>query len=157
MQFRATLSRLSSLLPSLSPLPPESTYTLAIELRPSADPPIGVAVRNERPWIAAEPGMQQQGGVQQNRQDDSKEKHPESPSDGESQLLEKGDGGKSPEAANMAAVAGRKGLQSVRMMPVRSVEAGAFMMEVWVEEGKGKLALDRAQAQAQADDGNGGG
>lgn len=32
-----------------------------------------------------------------------------------------------------------KDLGGVRITPVRSLEAGAFIMEVWVEEGRGKL------------------
>lgn len=36
---------------------------------------------------------------------------------------------------------GGRGLGSVRTTPIRSLEAGAFVMEVWVEEGKGKLGV----------------
>ena len=32
-----------------------------------------------------------------------------------------------------------KDLGGVRTTPVRSLEAGAFVMEVWVEEGRGKF------------------
>lgn len=35
-----------------------------------------------------------------------------------------------------------KDLGGVRTTPVRSLEAGAFKMEVWVEEGRGKFQVE---------------
>lgn len=42
---------------------------------------------------------------------------------------------------------GKKGrnLGGVRTTPVRAVEAGAFKMEVWVEEGREKVEMERAR------------
>ena len=39
-----------------------------------------------------------------------------------------------------------KDLGGVRTTPVRSLEAGAFKMEVWVEEGRGKFQADVEEA-----------
>lgn len=42
------------------------------------------------------------------------------------------------EAAGVGGGVGR-GLKAVRSMPVRSLADGEFVLEVWVEEGKGKF------------------
>lgn len=136
-QFRAALSRLTTILPTLAPLPPDCTFTLAIELRESADAPIGVSVRNVQPWIVAEPGMQKEQQRARRRQ-----------------AAARGQGG-GEEGAAAAAVAeddegAGKGLGSVRTTPIRSLDAGAFVMEMWVEEGKGKLALQQSDDPSQS-------
>ena len=67
-------------------------------------------IGHPQPWIAAEPGLQK-----------------------ERERGEEDEGG---------SAEGRKtgrGVGGVRTTPVRSLEAGAFVMEVWVEEGKGKF------------------
>jgi mitotic spindle assembly checkpoint protein MAD2B len=99
----------------LKPLPEDSSFTLAIEIRDEDDvhPPLG----SEGAWIAAEPGLQ--------REREGKE----SAGDGDEGGCEYGQG---------ASKRG-KDLGGVRTTPVRSLEAGAFRMEVWVEEGRGKF------------------
>lgn len=128
-QFRATLARLSTSLTRLNPLPEDCSFTLAIELRDEeeVDPPIG---RGDR-WVAAEPGLQKErrregggyGGVEG--------------SSGDTEVEEFG----------MGETKKGKDLGGVRTTPVRALEAGAFRMEVWVEEGKGKF-----QTQVSEDD-----
>ena len=110
-------------------MPEDCSFTLAIELRDEegVDAPIGKQDR----WIAAEPGLQKErrregggyGGFEGSSGDIE---------------AEESRGGKS-----------RKGedLGGVRTTPVRALEAGAFKMEVWIEEGKGKF-----QAQVEDDD-----
>lgn len=44
----------------------------------------------------------------------------------------------------------RGGLGSVRTTPIRSLDAGAFVMEMWVEEGKAKLALQQKQDPSES-------
>ena len=128
-QFRATLARLSTSLTRLNPLPEDCSFTLAIELRDEegVDAPIG---RGD-PWIAAEPGLQKErrraGGGYGGFEGSSGDVEDESFRVGESQ---KG-----------------KDLGGVRTTPVRALEAGAFRMEVWIEEGKGKF-----QAHVEEDD-----
>lgn len=108
-QFRATLSRLSSL--NLAPLPPDCTFTIVIELRDDddVDPPISRA----QDWIAAEPALQKPARRRPWDEDDVGVSQPTS-------TRGKDRGG-------------------VKTTPVRKVEAGAFVMEVWVEEGRGKF------------------
>lgn len=91
------------------------------------DAPIG---RGDR-WVAAEPGLQ-------------KERKKEGAGYG-------GFAGSSgdTEVNEFKIGESRKGkdLGGVRTTPVRALEAGAFKMEVWVEEGRGKF-----QAQVEEDE-----
>lgn len=40
-----------------------------------------------------------------------------------------------------------KDIGGVKTTPVRSLEAGAFVMEVWVEEGRGKFDTGKGEGQ----------
>lgn len=123
-QFRATLARFNSILPRLSPLPADCTFTLAIELRENADTPVGVKAGNGgQPWIVSEPAVQAEG-VQRLQQQRMRKDEWE---DEEEEV-----------AGGVGGGVGR-GLKAVRSMPVRSLEDGEFVLEVWVEEGKGKF------------------
>lgn len=42
-------------------------------------------------------------------------------------------------------------LGGVRTTPVRTVEAGEFVMEMWIEEGRGKEGLQVAESQGTED------
>ncbi|KAG8527522.1 uncharacterized protein KY384_007674 [Bacidia gigantensis] len=116
-QFRATLARL---IPSISWLKAlghdDCTFTLAIELRDddTAEAPLHRG-EGEGKWIAAEPNLQK----------------------------ERMRGGESGEAGSNEGFEGRRkmgrDLGGVRTTPVRNLEAGAFAMEVWVEEARGKF------------------
>jgi len=105
-------------LTGLRPLPEDSSFTLAIELRDEdgVEAPFG----RDGGWVAAEPGLQRERK------------------------------GRAQVDANSADsdVVTKKGrdLGGVKTTPVRSLEAGAFRMEVWVEEGRGKF-------QVQVEDG----
>ena len=109
-QFRATLSRLSSL--NLDPLPADCTFTVVIELRDEedVDPPIS----RDQSWIAAEPAMQKPDGRRLR-------------------------GGEDGEANPMIQSTRGRDRGGVKTTPIRKLEAGAFVMEVWVEEGRGKF------------------
>ncbi|KAF6229084.1 hypothetical protein HO133_007198 [Letharia lupina] len=128
-QFRATLARLSTSLTRLNPLPEDCSFTLAIELRDEevVDAPIG---RGDR-WVAAEPGLQKE------RRRDGNDYGGFEGGSGDTEVVEVGLG------------ESKKGkdLGGVRTTPVRALEAGAFRMEVWIEEGRGKF-----QAQVEEDD-----
>ena len=91
------------------------------------DAPIG---REDR-WVAAEPGLQKErrrgGGGYGGFEGSS--------GDAEADDLSMGESKKG------------KDLGGMRTTPVRALEAGAFKMEVWIEEGKGKF-----QAQVEEDD-----
>ncbi len=91
------------------------------------DAPIG---RGDR-WIAAEPGLQKE----RRREGRGYTGFEGSSGDTEAEDLRMGDSKKGED------------LGGVRTTPVRALEAGAFKMEVWVEEGKGKF-----QAQVEEDD-----
>ncbi|KAI1000217.1 hypothetical protein K3495_g7979 [Podosphaera aphanis] len=53
-QLRATIQMLNYACSRLLPLPEECTYTVAVELRKAAEPPIG----NPQPWIPSIPSLQ---------------------------------------------------------------------------------------------------
>lgn len=95
-QLRATVRKLAYCGSKLAPLPEGCTYTVAVELKENADPPIG----HPQPWVPSEPSLQ---------------------------TGEKGD-------------STRIGtdLGGVKSVPVRLVETGAFVLEMWIEEGKAK-------------------
>ncbi|KAL9611088.1 MAG: hypothetical protein Q9167_004260 [Letrouitia subvulpina] len=114
-QFRATITRLSSLSTTLKPLPKDCSFTLMVELRDDAevDPPLSSVT----PWIAAEPGLQKHRN--ESREGDQ----------GQQEGLERKHG---------------RDRGGVRTTPVRSLESGAFAMEMWIEEGKGKVIENKA-------------
>ena len=59
-----------------------------------------------------------------------------------------GDGGKEYEGQRV----GRgSDLGGVRTTPVRTVEAGEFVMEMWVEEGRGKKGVRGGESQSTED------
>ncbi|PMD16522.1 DNA-binding protein [Hyaloscypha hepaticicola] len=99
-QLRGTIRRLSYTCSKLGPLPEGCTYTVAVELRDQADPPIS----NPQPWIPSEPSLQ---------------------------TGEKGS------SENIGSDLG-----GVKSTPVRLVEAGEFILETWVEEGRAKYHDD---------------
>jgi len=109
----------------LKALPEDCSFTLAIELRDEEDidPPLG----REGGWIAAEPGLQRERKGKERASDDG--------------------GG---EFGQGASKKGRD-LRGVKTTPVRSLEAGAFRMEVWVEEGRGKFQARVEEGDEEGD------
>ncbi len=105
----------------MKPLPDECSFTLAIELRDEEE--VEVPIEREGRWIVAEPGLQRGDG------------------DVEMGLGGGGDGGDMGGGGGGGGGGRKRGrdLGGVRTTPVRSLEAGAFRMEVWVEEGRGKF------------------
>ncbi|RDI78927.1 hypothetical protein Vi05172_g11034 [Venturia inaequalis] len=100
-QYRATLTRLTGCGSKLSPLPPDCTFNVAIEVKDEADPPIG----HPQPWIPTQPSLQRRAGpIDEDRYD------------------------------------GRLGsdLGGVNLTPIRAVDAGDLVFEMWVEEGENK-------------------
>lgn len=80
---------------------------------------------NGQPWIVSEPAVQADGVQrlqQQRRRKNEWEEEEEEETAGEG--------------------VGR-GLKPVRSMPVRSLADGEFVLEVWVEEGKGKFGEEQ--------------
>ena len=131
-QFRATLARLLPAMTRLKPLPIECSFTLAIELRDerSVETPLRRGEDGGR-WIAAEPRLQ--------KERDREEVLANGTNDGRQRSFQG------------RAKLGRD-LGGVRTTPVRSLEAGAFAMEVWVEEGKGKFVATVEDAKEKEDE-----
>lgn len=95
-QLRATIRKLAFCGSKLGPLPEGCTYTVAVELKGRAPPPIG----NPQPWVPSEPSLQ------------------------------------TGEKGNSSRIG--TDLGGVATTPVRSVEAGEFVLESWIEEGRAK-------------------
>lgn len=83
---------------------------------------------NGQPWIVSEPAVQADG-VQRLQQQQRRRK---SDWDEEAEEEEK-----------TAGEGVGRGLKAVRSMPVRSLADGEFVLEVWVEEGKGKFGEEQ--------------
>ncbi len=115
-QFRAAFMLLTTRTSQLKPLPPNCSFNISMELKDESDvdPPIG----HPQQWIPVQPSLQKTGrkGISQ----DGNEEH---------------------ESATSTSGDGREGgdLGGLKVTPIRSVEAGVFRFETWVEEGKAKL------------------
>jgi mitotic spindle assembly checkpoint protein MAD2B len=113
-QFRAALLALTTRTSVLAPLPPNCSFNISMELKDEGDmdPPIG----HPQPWIPVQPSLQKTGRGAIFR-DEDEEKEVES-------------GGRRKEGGDLG---------GVRVTPIRTVEAGTFRFETWVEEGKAKF------------------
>lgn len=111
-QFRAAMARLRGAGEKLNPLPEGCSFTLAVELGDGAEAPLG----HPQAWIPVEPGLQRgdggRGGQGQEKDDavDRRKKR------------ERGED-----------------LGGLKTMPVRAVDAGEMVFEMWIEEGKAKF------------------
>ena len=111
-QFRAAFMALSTRTTMLEPLPENCSFNICMELRDEAhvDPPI----RHPQPWIPVQPSLQKTGRKATVRDEEDEEEREKGINEGED-------------------------LGGVKVTPVRSVEAGVFRFETWIEEGKGKF------------------
>jgi mitotic spindle assembly checkpoint protein MAD2B len=114
-QLRAALSRLTGCGSKLSPLPPDCSFNVAVELKDEADPPIG----HPQPWIPAQPSLQRRAGG--------------SDADGYEDRLGSDLGG-------------------LKLTPIRTIDAGEMVFEMWVEEGEGKADAILTQTSTQLSD-----
>ncbi|KAJ9667482.1 hypothetical protein H2201_002351 [Coniosporium apollinis] len=111
-QFRAAMARLSVCGEKLKPLPEGCSFTLAVELGDGAEAPLG----HPQVWIPIEPGLQRGDGERG------------------------GQGGEKSDAADTRKRRERgEDLGGLKTMPVRAVDAGEMVFEMWIEEGKAKF------------------
>ena len=156
-QFPPVFTRLSTLSSTLSPLPPDCSFTLAIELRETPPGAHQAPIGWPQPWVPAEPGLQHRG--------------PSSDAASGAQSTDFGKSSTDPESLTQTTAKKRAGMSEdrndegtgnaedpnkpyesqrgkylggVKTTPVRSVEAGPFVMEMWVEEGVGKADAVKA-------------
>lgn len=128
-QFRAMFARLGTSCAKLRPLPEDCSFTMCIELRDvlGVDPPMG----HPQPWIPAQPSLQPPSGEGWGEGEDDDDDGGGGGNGGGGGTRDKGT--KSKERGS--------DLGGVRTTPVRSLEAGEFVMEMWIEEGRGKEVL----------------
>ena len=169
-QFPPVIARLSTLSSILSPLPPNCTFTLAIELRETPPGAHEAPIGWPQPWVPAVPGLQHRDSKaktadEAESSDSGAPVTSEEPSTASGGKEIKGRGqGDSEGLGEKSDKAGEKPYQSqkgkylggVKTTPVRSVEAGPFVMEMWVEEGVDKaevLAAARQEAGSSGETG----
>ncbi|KAF2833310.1 DNA-binding protein [Ophiobolus disseminans] len=117
-QFRAALIVLSTRTSLLAPLPPNCSFNICMELKDEGD--VDPPIRHPQPWIPVQPSLQKTGRRVTVRD----------------------------EAEEEVVQEGRKGedLGGVKVTPIRSVEAGVFRFETWIEEGRAKFeAIGKSQ------------
>lgn len=112
-QFRAAFIALTTRTSQLAPLPSNCSFNISMELKDEAD--VDPPIRHPQPWIPVQPSLQKTGRKATVRDEDEEEQ------------VEKG---KKTEGGDLG---------GVRVTPIRSVEAGVFRFETWVEEGKAKF------------------
>ncbi|KAF1943197.1 DNA-binding protein [Clathrospora elynae] len=108
-QFRAALIALTTRTCTLFPLPPNCSFNISMELKDGGD--IDPPIGHPQPWIPVQPSLQQTGRHRT--------------------ILDEWE----------EAQVDREGsdLGGARVTPIRSVAAGVFKFENWIEEGKAKL------------------
>jgi mitotic spindle assembly checkpoint protein MAD2B len=111
-QFRAALIVLQTRASQLKALPEGCSFNVSMELKDEAD--VDPPVRHPQPWIPVQPSLQKTGRKAVVR-DEEEERQVEAG---------KNEGGD---------------LGGVRVTPIRSVQAGVFRFETWVEEGRAKF------------------
>ena len=160
-QFPPVIARLSTLSGVLSPLPPDCSFTLAIELRETSSGAHEAPIGWPQPWVPAEPGLQHReqdsdtaSGAQStdfgrsstepvSSAQTTAKKGVNMSEEGEDEVMDTEGGQDKPYESQKG-----KYLGGVKTTPVRSIEAGPFVMEMWVEEGVGKVdAVKAAKAQ----------
>lgn len=166
--FRGLLARLSFLNGRLKKLPKHCSFNVVIELKEEAPVPSG----HSQPWIPSEPSQQVSASYSSHDTEDE-------PPNIESHDSEFREGGEAADSnaegpGNAAAAAAdathqkdktawKRGedLGGARTTPIRTVEAGEMLFEVWVEEGKAKFEKTRRRGNLDNDDyvydGGGGG
>jgi mitotic spindle assembly checkpoint protein MAD2B len=113
-QFRAALIVLTTRTSQLAALPPNCSFNISMELKDEGD--VDPPIRHPQPWIPVQPSLQKTGRKATAR-DEDEEKDVEA--------------GKKSEGGDLG---------GVKVTPIRSVQAGVFRFETWVEEGKAKFA-----------------
>lgn len=136
-QLRGTLAVISTCHQRLKPIPAGCTFTVAIELKNDADPPVG----HPQPWIPVQPESQRDKTTLATRADDSTD----------SDLYGVSQTDSSPEKGKMPSDSGKKQVSTSNTVPVRAVDAGEVTLEVWVEEGKSKSTLTESDFGSSAD------
>lgn len=114
-QFRAALIALTTRTSTLAPLPPNCSFNISMELKDEVhvDPPIG----HPQPWIPVQPSLQKTGRQATIRDEFEEEEF-------ETGRRTKDEG---------------EDLGGAKVTPIRTVQAGVFRFETWIEEAKAKL------------------
>lgn len=120
-QMRAALISLTTRCAQLKPLPDKCSFNICMELKDEADvdPPMG----HPQAWIPVQPSLQKTGRktMRHARVDEENEASTQESVESEDKRKRGQD------------------LGGLRFTPIRTVEAGTFRFETWVEEGRAKF------------------
>lgn len=123
-QMRAALISLATRCAALRPLPEKCSFNIAMELRDEAD--VDPPLDHPQAWMPVQPSLQKTGRRRA--------------------TVEEGEGAATQQSG--------QDLGGVRVTPIRTVQAGTFRFETWVEEGRAKFgdtAVAGVQAQTRPD------
>ncbi|KAF9696069.1 hypothetical protein EKO04_006074 [Ascochyta lentis] len=120
-QFRAALISLTTRCAQLSPLPEHCSFNISMELKDEAD--VDPPVAHPQAWMPVQPSLQKTG-----RRNDRR-----------ATVEDEGDEGSTQESKQEDTRKRGDDLGGVRVTPIRTVEAGTFRFETWVEEGRAKF------------------
>lgn len=140
-QFRAALLALTTRTSRLAPLPAGCSFTVSMELKddPSVNPP----VEHPQKWVPVQPSLQKTGVGGARDADGARDAG--ASASGERSI--------SASASQPTQPSSNEGtdLGGARVTPLRTVEAGVFRFETWVEEGKAKFdMINKAKAKAKS-------
>ena len=121
-QFRAALISLTTRCAQLAPLPENCSFNISMELRDEAD--VDPPMRHPQAWMPVQPSLQKTG-----RRNDKSARVEDKDEEGSTQESKEQEDGR------------KKGqdLGGVKVTPIRTVEAGTFRFETWVEEARAKF------------------
>ncbi|KAG9202891.1 hypothetical protein G6514_003914 [Epicoccum nigrum] len=122
-QMRAALISLTTRCAQLKPLPEKCSFNIAMELKDEAD--VDPPIRHPQAWIPVQPSLQKTGR--------KPIRHAAVEDEDEEGLTQES-----------------KDLGGIRFTPIRTVEAGTFRFETWVEEGRAKLRETEEQGKGKS-------
>lgn len=115
-QFRAALIALTTRTSTLAPLPSNCSFNISMELKDGAD--VDPPIRHPQPWIPVQPSLQKTGRNATIRDEFDEEE------------FEMGRRGAEKEGQDLG---------GAKVTPIRTIQAGFFRFETWIEEAKAKL------------------
>ncbi|KAG9186474.1 hypothetical protein G6011_09582 [Alternaria panax] len=123
-QYRAALVALTMRAPKLEPLPPNCSFNISMELKDEGD--VETPTGHTDAWVPVQPSLQTRSKAKQALFRDELDE----------QAFEQGILRES-EGADLG---------GIKVTPIRSVQAGVFWFENWIEEGKAKFETEKEKS-----------
>lgn len=120
-QFRAALISLTTRCAQLTPLPENCSFNVSMELKDEVD--VDPPMSHPQVWMPVQPSLQKTG-----RRNDKN-----------ARMEDEGEEGSTQESKEQDRQKKGKDLGGARVTPIRTVEAGTFRFETWIEEASAKF------------------